>query len=87
MHGISFDTNNLKTEHEVDIYGYPFTGNPKRRLVCWHGRFMGHTAQGLLAFSYEEVGRVQVLVARLWLTRRQERFLASIVGILVGRIV
>jgi hypothetical protein len=43
---------------EVDIYAYPFNWNPKRGLVRWHGRFIGKTQQGLLAFSYEE-GRVR----------------------------
>jgi hypothetical protein len=57
MHGAIFDTEELNDRREIDIYGYPFSGNPKRGLVCWHGKFVGHTPEGLLAFSYEE-GRV-----------------------------
>lgn len=58
FHGIPFDLDDLENVPEVDIYGYPFTWNPKRGLIHWHGRFIGKTRQGLLAFSYEE-GRVR----------------------------
>lgn len=57
FHGISFDADDLDSMSEVDIYAYPLNWNPKRGLVRWHGRFIGKTPQGLLAFSYEE-GRV-----------------------------
>ncbi len=58
FHGIGFDAGELENNLEVDIYAYPFSGNPKRGLVNWHGKFAGKTPQGLLAFSYEE-GRVR----------------------------
>ena len=58
FHGIGFDADDLENSPEVDIYAYPFNWNPKRGLVCWHGKFIGKTHQGLLAFSYEE-GRVR----------------------------
>lgn len=57
FHGIGFDADDLKNSAEADIYAYPFNWNPKRGLVHWHGKFIGKTQQGLLAFSYEE-GRV-----------------------------
>jgi hypothetical protein len=57
FHGIGFDADNLENNPEVDIYAYPLNWNPKRGLVHWHGKFIGKTHQGLLAFSYEE-GRV-----------------------------
>jgi len=56
--GIAFDSDDLENSSEADIYAYPLNWNPKRGLVHWHGRFMGKTTQGLLAFSYEE-GRVR----------------------------
>jgi hypothetical protein len=58
LHGIGFDADDLESSTEADIYAYPLDGNPKRRLVRWHGKFLGKTPQGLLAFSYEE-GRVR----------------------------
>lgn len=58
FHGIGFDADDLENSPEVDIYAYPFNSNPKRRLVRWHGKFIGKTRQGLLAFSYEE-GRLR----------------------------
>ena len=58
FHGIGFDADDLENSAEVDIYAYPFNWNPKRGLVLWHGRFIGKTHQGLLAFNYEE-GRVR----------------------------
>jgi len=58
FHGMGFDGNDLENGAEVDIYAYPFNWNPKRGLVHWHGKFIGETQQGLLAFSYEE-GRVR----------------------------
>lgn len=54
VHGIPFETEDLEYHTEVDIYGYPFNWNPKRGLVRWHGKFIGPTDKGLLAFSYEE---------------------------------
>ena len=54
FHGMGFDTDDLENSSEVDIYAYPFNWNPKRGLVRWHGKFLGKTPQGLLAFSYEE---------------------------------
>jgi len=57
FHGIGFDTDDLKISSEVEIYAYPFNMNPRRALVCWQAKFLGHTSQGLLAFSYRE-GRV-----------------------------
>jgi hypothetical protein len=54
----AFDTDDLQSNFEADIYAYPFNWNPKRGLVRWHGKFAGKTSQGLLAFSYEE-GRVR----------------------------
>ena len=57
FHGIGFDSDDLENSSEADIYAYPFNWNPKRGLVHWHGKFIGKTNQGLLAFSYEE-GRV-----------------------------
>jgi hypothetical protein len=57
FHGIGFDADDLENSPEVDIYAYPFNGNPKRGLVRWHGKFVGKTGDGLLAFRYEE-GRV-----------------------------
>lgn len=56
-HGISFDADDLENGLDVDIYAYPFNGNPKRGLIRWHAKFVGKTAQGLFAFSYEN-GRV-----------------------------
>jgi hypothetical protein len=56
-HGIDFDADNLDKNTEVDICGFPFNWNPKRKLVCWHGKFLGMNPQGLLALGYEE-GRV-----------------------------
>jgi hypothetical protein len=60
FHGIGFDADDLQDspEADVDIYAYPFNWNPKRGLVHWHGKFMGKTREGLLAFSYEE-GRLR----------------------------
>jgi hypothetical protein len=58
FHGIGFDTDDLENSSEVDIYAYPFNWNPKRELGHWHGKFLGQTPEGLLAFSYEE-GRVR----------------------------
>jgi hypothetical protein len=58
FHGIGFDADDLENSPEVDIYAYPFNWNPKRGLVRWHGKFIGKTPQGVLAFSYEE-GRVR----------------------------
>ena len=58
FNGIGFDTDDLENGSETDIYAYPFNWNPKRGLVHWHGKFIGKTRQGLLAFSYEE-GRVR----------------------------
>jgi len=58
FHGIGFDADDLENSPEGDIYAYPFNWNPKRGLVHWHGKFIGKTPQGLLAFSYEE-GRVR----------------------------
>ncbi len=57
-HGIGFDADDLENSSDVDIYAYPFDWNPKRRLVCWHSKFIGKTSEGLLAFSYEE-GRMR----------------------------
>jgi len=54
FHGTGFDADELENSPEVDIYAYPFNRNPKRELVRWHGKFIGKTHQGLLAFSYEE---------------------------------
>jgi hypothetical protein len=54
FHGVGFATDDLENGVEVDIYAYPFNWNPKRGLVRWHGKFIGETRQGLLAFSYEE---------------------------------
>jgi len=54
FHGIGFDADDLENSPEVDIYAYPLNWNPKRSLVRWHGKFIGKTLQGLLAFSYEE---------------------------------
>lgn len=56
--GVAFDADDLENNPEVDIYAYPFNGNPKRGLVCWHGKFLGKARHGLLAFSYEQ-GRVR----------------------------
>ena len=58
FHGIGFDADDLENNDEADIYAYPFNWNPKRGLVRWHGKFIGKTPQGLLAFSYEE-GRMR----------------------------
>jgi hypothetical protein len=58
FHGTGFDADDLENNPEVDIYAYPFNGNPKRGLVRWHGKFISKNRQGLLAFSYEE-GRVR----------------------------
>jgi hypothetical protein len=58
FHGISFDADDLENGLEADIYAYPFNWNPKRGLVHWHGKLIGTTRDGLLAFSYEE-GRVR----------------------------
>lgn len=58
FHGIGFDADDLENGLEADIYAYPFNWNPKRGLVRWHGRLIGTTRDGLLAFSYEE-GRVR----------------------------
>jgi hypothetical protein len=54
FHGIAFDSDDFKNGLETEIYAYPFNWNPKRGLVCWHGKFLGKTQQGLLAFSYKE---------------------------------
>lgn len=58
FHGIGFDADDLENSSEAEIYAYPFNWNPKRGLVHWHGKFIGKTPQGLLAFSYEE-GRIR----------------------------
>lgn len=58
FHGIGFDADDLENSPEADIYAYPFNWNPKRGLVHWHGKFIGKTGEGLLAFSYEQ-GRVR----------------------------
>jgi hypothetical protein len=58
FHGVGFDADDLENSPEVDIYAYPLNWSPKRGLVCWHGRFIGKTREGVLAFSYEE-GRVR----------------------------
>lgn len=58
FHGIGFDAGDLESSREVDMYAYPFNWNPKRGLVRWHGKFIGKTREGLLAFSYED-GRVR----------------------------
>ena len=58
FHGIGFDADDFDSNLEADIYAFPFNGSPKRGLVCWHGKFLGKTPQGLLAFAYEE-GRVR----------------------------
>jgi len=58
FHGIGFDADDLENSPEADMYAYPLNWNPKRGLVHWHGRFLGKTPQGLLAFSYGE-GRVR----------------------------
>lgn len=58
FHGIGFEADDLENSPEADIYAYPFNWNPKRGLVHWHGKFIGKTREGLLAFSYEE-GRVR----------------------------
>jgi hypothetical protein len=58
FHGIGFDADDLENSPEAEIYAYPFHWNPKRGLVHWHGKFIGKTHQGLLAFSYAE-GRVR----------------------------
>ena len=58
FHGLGFDAEDLENSAEADIYAYPYNWNPKRGLVHWHGKFIGKTHQGLLAFSYEE-GRVR----------------------------
>jgi|SRR5579859_148497 len=58
FHGLRFEIDDLENNPEADIYSYPFDRNPKRALVRWHGKFMGKTRQGLLAFSYEE-GRMR----------------------------
>jgi hypothetical protein len=54
LHGIGFDADDLENSPEADIYAYPFNWNPKRKLVRWHGKFIGKTPQGMLAFSYQE---------------------------------
>lgn len=58
FNGIAFDSDDLGNSFEADIYAYPFNGNPKRGLICWHAKFLGKTPQGTLAFGYEE-GRVR----------------------------
>ena len=58
FHGVGFDVDDLENGREVDIYAYPLNLNPKRRLVRWHGKFIGTNREGLLSFSYEE-GRVR----------------------------
>jgi len=58
FHGLGFEADDLENNTEVDIYAYPFNWNPEREVVRWHGKFIGETHQGLLAFSYEE-GRVR----------------------------
>jgi hypothetical protein len=58
FHGIGFDADVLEGSFEADIYAYPLEWKPKRGLFHWHGKFLGPTPEGLLAFSYEE-GRVR----------------------------
>ena len=58
FHGVGFGGDDLENSSEVDIYAYPFNWNPKRGLVHWHGKFIGETQQGLLAFSLDG-GRVR----------------------------
>jgi len=58
FHGIAFDTDDLESGSEADIYAYSFNRNPKRGLLHSHAKFIGKTVQGLIAFSYEE-GRVR----------------------------
>jgi len=54
FHRIDFDTDDVENSPEVDIYAYALNWNPKRKLIRLHGKFLGKTPQGLLAFSHEE---------------------------------
>lgn len=54
FHGVGFDAGDVENNTEADIYSYPFHWNPKRGLVVCHGKFVGKTPDGLLAFRYDE---------------------------------
>lgn len=51
-HGLTYSTN-LAEGEDVDIYSYPLEFNPKRKLLHFHGKFIGNSTIGLLLFSYE----------------------------------
>jgi hypothetical protein len=53
FHGPSFDPDGLENYIEVEIYAYPSHWSPKRTLAVWHGRYLGTTPEGLLAFHAE----------------------------------
>lgn len=53
-HGIAFSVDNPTIDEAVDIYAYPYNGNPKRVLAHYKGKFAGTTQQGLLVFTYNE---------------------------------
>jgi Trypsin-like peptidase domain len=55
-HGLTYnltDTEDLAYNQDVDIYSYPLEFNPKRKLLHFHGKYIGVSTNGLLAFSYE----------------------------------
>lgn len=54
FHGLPFNTNDeLAADQDIDIYSYPLELNPKRKLMHFHGKYVGVNNNGLLVFSYE----------------------------------
>jgi len=52
-HGVAFSLRELRDGQEIDIYAYPKeTISPIRKLLQFHGTFIGQTTTGLLAFAY-----------------------------------
>jgi hypothetical protein len=57
FHGLEYnltDPEDLVVGQEVDIYSYPLEFNPKRKLLHFHGKYIGiNKLDNCLAFSYE----------------------------------
>jgi len=53
-HGLKYNTDEPAEGQDVDIYSYPLEFNPKRKMLHFHGKFLGvNEPNGLLVFSYE----------------------------------
>src|SRR5271170_175235 len=52
-HGLTYNAS-ISEGEAVDIYSYPLEFNPKRKLLHFHGKYIGENSpDGLLIFSYE----------------------------------